>query len=77
MEYTSFVEGDSKEITADYDPELLDNIMEFCTIHLRDVFIRVLLKTDLGEELGKPSHSVERDRRAMNSTVGSLLLLTQ
>lgn len=46
--------------------------MEVCTIHLRDVFVRVLLKTDFGEELGKPSHSVERDRRAMNSTVGSL-----
>lgn len=50
--------------------------MEFWTIHLRDVFIRVLLKTDFGEELGKPSRSVERDRRAMNSAVGSLLLLT-
>lgn len=55
----------------------LENIMEFCTIHLRDIFMRVLLKMDFGEELGKPRHSVERDRRAMNSTVGSLLLLTQ
>lgn len=59
------------------DRKLLENIMQLWTIHLRDVFIRALLKTDFGEELGKPSCSVKRDRRAMNSTVGSLLLLTQ
>lgn len=33
--------------------------------------MRALSKTDLGEELGKPSHSVERNGRAMSTTVGS------
>jgi len=51
--------------------------MQFWKIHLRDVFIRALLKIDFEEELGKPSCSVKWDRRAMSSTVGSLLLLTQ
>lgn len=55
----------------------LENIMEFSTTHLRNVFIRALLKTDFGEELGEPSYFVERDRRAVNSTAGSLILLSQ
>lgn len=39
--------------------------------------MRLLLKMDFGKELGKPSYSVERDRRAANSNAGFLLLLTQ
>lgn len=51
--------------------------MQFWTIHLKNIFVRALLKTNFWKELGKLSCSLKRDRRAMSSTVGSLLLLTQ
>lgn len=38
---------------------------------LKEFLYEALSKTDLGEELGKPSHSVERNGRAMSTTVGS------
>lgn len=45
--------------------------MQFWTIHRRNFFMRDLSKTDLGEKLGKPRYSVERDGRALSTTVGS------
>lgn len=44
--------------------------MQFWTIHRRNFFMRDLSKTDLGEKLGKPRYSVERDGRALSTTVG-------